>query len=298
MFWLLGMVIACPFGAVQEAVPEAELAPRVLRIEADLEALTAYPTRHTLSPHSVEAAGWIEERFREAGLKEIHRSAFSYRGIERHNVVGSKRGTAPESGIVLIGAHYDSRMERLGDAEAPAPGADDNATGVASLLEIARSLREVPTRRTIRFVAFSGEEQGLVGSRAYAELCKKEKLNIEVMINLDMVGRPMDADRREIVVEHDPGMRVRSNDGASRAWANWLARSVRAAGLTVKEGPIYGSDYLPFEAAGHACVGLFDGADREPFYHTGDDRLEDVDPVYCARAAAAVIELIRADPGD
>lgn len=298
MPWFLGWVVAYSVGALQEAVPEAELHPRVLRIEADLEALTAYPTRHTLSPHAVEAAAWIEERFRGAGLEEIHRSAFRYREIERHNVVATKRGSAPEAGIVLIGAHYDSRMERLGDVEAPAPGADDNATGVAALLEIARSLRDVPTRRTVRFVAFSGEEQGLIGSRAYAEQCKKEQVNIELMINLDMVGRPIDADRREIVVEHDPGMRIRTNDAPSRAWANRLARSVRAAGLSVKEGPIYGSDYLPFEAAGYACVGLFDGADREPFYHTGDDRLEDVDPIYCARAAGAVVELIRADPGD
>jgi Zn-dependent M28 family amino/carboxypeptidase len=114
-------------------------------------------------------------------------------------------------------------------------------------------------------------------------------------VNLDMVGRPIDPGKRQIVVEHDPGLRVLTNDEASRSWANRLAAQVELAGLKVKEGPIFGSDYIPFEAAGYPCVGLFDGADEQPFYHTGDDRPEAVDTGYTARAAGAVIGLILGD---
>lgn len=282
----------CLIGLLLAVVPQAPAAgpPPVeeARVAESLKALTDLPTRHTLSPQAESAAAWIEGRLRSFGL-EVDRFAFEFGGRTCHNVVATKGGAGSPDEFILIGAHYDSRMERIGDSGAPAPGADDNASGVAALLEVARVLAAVPTDRSIRFVAFSGEEQGLVGSRAYAARCRADGLKIAAMINLDMVGHPIDPGRRRVVVEHDPGLRTPDNDAGSRSWADRLLRAARRTRLEAVEGPIYGSDYIPFEAIGVPCVGLYDGADGQPFYHTGDDSPAVVDPAYCAEVARLVV---------
>lgn len=272
----------------QEPAP-APLA-EAARIRADVETLAGFGTRHTVAPENAAAGAWIERRFRDLGY-EVERHAFDFRGERPFNVVATRRGAERPDEFILIGAHYDSRTTRLGDSKSPAPGADDNASGVAAILEVARVLRDVPIRRSIRFLAYSGEEQGLIGSTAYAEMANEHKMNIAVVVNLDMVGRPDDEAGLRIFAEHDPGLRVRENDAASRAWADRLFRAAERAGLRPEQGPIYGSDYIPFEAAGFACIGLYDGADDQPFYHSGTDTPDGVDAEYTAKAARAVAAL-------
>ncbi len=272
---------------LQSPVPPIEPA----RLRATIGELAAFPTRHTLSPHNAEAGAWIEDRFKALGY-EVERHAFDYRGQRPFNVVATRRGSESPDEFIVIGAHYDSRTTRLSNAEAPAPGADDNASGVAAILEVARALKDVPTEGSIRFIAYSGEEQGLIGATAYAKMAQEKAMNIAVVINLDMVGRPDDPDGLRIFAEHDPGLRVRDNDAPSRAWADRLFRAAERAGLKPEEGPIYGSDYIPFEAAGYACIGLYDGADDQPFYHSGTDTPDGVDVDYTAKAASAVLRLL------
>jgi bacterial leucyl aminopeptidase len=269
-----------------------EPAIRPEAVGAKLRTLTEFRTRHTLSRENAEAGAWIENQLAMQGYR-VERHSFAYRDAKPFNVVATKPGTNQEDAFIVVCAHYDSRMERLGNSVARAPGADDNASGVAAMLEIARALRDVPTKSSIRFIAFSGEEQGLIGSRAYATEAKATNMNIKVIINIDMIGRPIDESKRRIVVEHDPGLRVQENDARSREWADRLFAAIKASGLEPVEGSIYGSDYIPFEAAGYPCVGLFDGADNQPFYHTSDDVLEEVDLDYCSSAASAVLALLR-----
>lgn len=262
------------------------------RIARDVQALAAFPTRNTLSDDNVRAADWLERRFRDMGYDDVTRHPFTYRGVERSNVVATTRVKPGTDSLILIGAHYDSRSSRLGDAQARAPGADDNASGVAALLELARLLADLPDAPAVRFIAYSGEEQGLHGARAYASLAKQEKMNISVVINMDMVGHPIDPDRREIFIEHDPGLSSRDNDAPSRAWTDRLLRACEKTDLRAKEGPIFGSDYIEFEKVGYPCVGLFDGADTQPFYHSSDDDISTVDPAYTAKAASIVLGAI------
>ena len=98
-------------------------------------------------------------------------------------MVAVQPGALVPDEIVVIGAHYDS-YSRL----SPEPGADDNATGVAAVLETARILAPGEYERTIVYIAFSGEEQGLVGSEAWASDARARGLDIRAVINIDMIG--------------------------------------------------------------------------------------------------------------
>ncbi len=265
---------------------------------ADVDALVDFGTRHSLSETNVHTADWLADRFQAVGCDEVTLHDFRIGPRTRHNVVATIRGTDRPEEFVLVGAHYDSRNAQIADAEGLAPGANDNASGTAALLELARAMALDPPARSVRLLAFSGEEQGLLGSRAYAKTCRDENIAIVLMINLDMIGHPMDEARRALIVEHDPGLRSPANDAPSLAWANRLKTHVAAAGLEPVSGIMYGSDYMPFEANGVVCVGLFDGADEADFYHDKADTPDKVDANYCASATAAALALIReaADP--
>ena len=107
------------------------------------------------------------------------------------NPIGLKRGeTLPDEWIV-VGAHYDSRNSVRCDGSAnPQPGANDNASGCAGVIELARAFANVPTQRSVLFMCFSGEEQGLWGSRRYVEALQAsgDIAKVRHMINLDMIG--------------------------------------------------------------------------------------------------------------
>ena len=313
-------------GPPAAAAPEAPTASPE-RLAADLRWLTAYPTRHTLSAQNVEVARALRAKFRQMGYGDVALEEFAVARTTRFNVVATKRGTTAPAEIVVLGAHFDSRNKDAQDARGPAPGADDNGTGTAAVLEIARQLAAVPTARTVRFVLFSGEEQGLVGARADAQRLKAAGANVVLMANLDMIGRSSPPGpggerppahvparrgrprrrrraRRAIYVESDQGLDVPGNDAASRRWGDRLERIAYGYGLGVSRGPLYGTDYLPFEAAGYPAVGLYDGADTEAFYHKrrrhprgGGRRLPR------PRAASAMLDLVKlaagaAEPAD
>ena len=130
-------------------------------------------------------AGYLHDRFKAYGL-DVRREPFVHRGKTYYNIVAEVKGSAPPGdGILIIGAHYDT--------VAGTPGADDNASGVAGLLELARLARLAPPRRTTRFVAFSLEEPPVfgtegMGSYIHAANSKKEGVAVYGMISLEMIG--------------------------------------------------------------------------------------------------------------
>jgi hypothetical protein len=239
------------------------------RLEAAVEALAAFHTRHTFSSNIGPAADWIVGQFTAAGYADVVRRPWTREGHSADNVVCSKPGTSTSGRVVIVCAHYDSRMERLADATARAPGADDNASGVATMLEIARILHDVALRDTLRFVAFSGEEQGLWGSTAYANELAGAGVDVHRLINLDMVGRP--PTDGTVTVERDLGNAVSGNDAASQAFGDVMAQATADyTSLPVKLGPIYASDYMPFEAKGYVTIGAYEG-EGNPNYHATSD---------------------------
>ena len=130
-------------------------------------------------------ADYIESLFREYGL-DVKKQPFKYRNETYFNVIAEVRGfEVPEAPIIVIGAHYDT--------VSGSPGADDNASGVAGLLEIARLASLKAPKRTIRFVAFCLEEPPAymtrhMGSYVYAQSLSKEGVDVKGMIALEMLG--------------------------------------------------------------------------------------------------------------
>lgn len=158
--------------------------------------------RSATSKDGRRAAKWIAQQFEEAGLEPIkphnRKKPTFLHSIKRPryspNVVGAKKG-ASEDRFIIISAHYDHLpparpgevTNRNGDRIYN--GADDNASGVAAMLAIARATRDIKLEATLIFIAFSGEEEGLVGSNYFVNHCPITLNKIEALFNLDMVSR-------------------------------------------------------------------------------------------------------------
>ncbi|MGX1159803.1 peptidase M28-like protein [Arthrobacter sp. SLBN-100] len=155
-----------------------------------LKELTAHPTRHSFSPSYRDAAQRAGERLTALGYA-TREEPVSFGGRQTLNVIAEKPGTAAadERRLVYVVAHLDS-INEAGGTNAPAPGADDNASGAAGVLEIARLLAATTARHDLRLVLFGGEEQGLHGSRVHvAGLPAAERSRISMAVNMDMISR-------------------------------------------------------------------------------------------------------------
>ena len=187
----------------------ADAQPAKLRIDADrlMSAVTLladpkFEGRAAGSPGGIAARGWIAERFRAIGLEPSaagYLIPFTFAGKsgakgDGVNIVGVCPGRDPKLPMFVVSAHYDHLGVRDGVMY---PGADDNASGVAVLLELAAYCRTNPFRRSIVFAAFDAEEGGLSGARAFVASPPVPKGRIALNVNLDMVSR---SDRRELYV--------------------------------------------------------------------------------------------------
>jgi hypothetical protein len=115
--------------------------------------------------------------------------------VEMANVMAILKGTDPsDDRVIIVGGHLDSRATDVMDAKSKAPGANDDASGVAMVMEMARIMASKQFPATLVFVAFQGEEQGLYGSRHLAERAKKENWNLVAMLNNDIVGNSYSAE--------------------------------------------------------------------------------------------------------
>ena len=149
-----------------------------------VEHLEAYRSRKWGSQNAFDASDWIKSRFEALGLEEVEQQAFTYSGQNAApNVIAIQRGKVNPDLYVVCGSHFDS-YSYSGDC----PGADDNATGVASVLETARVLTQYDFDYSIIYCAFGCEEMGLYGSSAYASRCRQQNMDIIGYFNNDMNG--------------------------------------------------------------------------------------------------------------
>lgn len=161
--------------------------------------LQDYGTRYFLHPNRREIVDWLQDKFLSFGFQEVVIDSFFIEEYKwgifppswQYTLEATLPGSTYPENYLMIGAHYDSIIfNRYGDPMEVAPGADDNASGVASLLEIARVMAENNYRpkKSIRFLPFAAEEIGLYGSRYLAEKYEENDYNIEIMLNNDMIA--------------------------------------------------------------------------------------------------------------
>lgn len=220
------------------------------------QTLQDFGNRRSNTAQGAEAGALLFDRFIEYGYTDV--SYFDY-NMWCDDVIAVKPGLYRPDEIVLIGGHYDS-ISRNGTA----PGADDNATGTTTVLEVARLLAGSNFERTLVFAAFSGEEQGLVGSAAFAEWAAHSNWNIIAMINVDMIGYVAPGDDQDL-------------DLITRSEAQELVDYIKeVAPLYVPELPIIesqlsggDSDHTSFLQNGYQAVFFFEDAEQlSPYIHS------------------------------
>ncbi len=237
-------------------------------------------TRHTYSGVPIQkATQYVHEHFTAAGLvAEYHQ----WNATTNPNVVGTLPGLSRPDDIVLLTAHVDSVP-----SGSLAPGADDNASGTVGVLLAAEILAQYEWDCTLRFVAFTGEEQGLLGSAAYATDAYNNGDNILGVLNLDMIA--YDSDAFPIVDLH-----VRSGNAADRAIADLFADVVALYDLDLTPHIIQPgtdrSDHASFWNKGYpAILAIEDWDDFTPYYHTVNDRLSTLNLAYYTEFVKAAV---------
>ena len=180
-------------------------------IEATIRKLVSFGTRNTLSEQNDPKRGigaardWLYAEFLKAaaasnGRMTVEKQSFEQAKAARvpeptmlTNVVATLKGSQPESSdrIYVVSGHYDSMCNSPTDAKCDAPGANDDASGTAAVLEMARVMAKYEFDATIVFMAVAGEEQGLLGSTHFAEQAKQKNWNVDAMFTNDIVGNTL-----------------------------------------------------------------------------------------------------------
>lgn len=315
--------------------------PSTERLRGSVEKLVSYGTRHSASSATDPVRGigaardWVAREFATIGqgcggcitVERLSRRFVNARapgGVVIEDVLGMQRGTDPNR-YIIVGAHIDSRVSDVMDTTSDAPGANDDASGVALVLEAARILSKEKFVATIVYVAFSGEEQGLLGATLLAQTAKARGWQIDAMLNNDIVGNSVGqnglrvADRVRLFSE---GIRVSESlaeaterraiggedDGPSRA----LAKAIDGVADTlpgrfdvfVDRRPDRfgrGGDHEPFLREGYPAVRFTVGAENWDRQHQNlrtengrvyGDTIEGMDFTYLAKVTAINVAAI------
>lgn len=240
---------------------------------------------------------YIQQQLVQWGVVEAH--TFVHQGQQHTNWILNLPGQDPTRSPVLIGAHYD--------AVPGTPGADDNATGVAVLLELARAFAERVPRSPLRLVAFDLEEYGLIGSHHYARLLREQQQPLRLMISLEMLGYCCDEPHSQ---RYPPGLQYlypnRGNYIAQvgswptipsmiRLWQGFRKAGVRSQWLPiVQQGHLVPatrlSDHAPFWDVGYPALMLTDTAFmRNPHYHQPTDTVETLNLAFLTQICQGLI---------
>lgn len=265
--------------------------------------------RHFQEPAAVAASiDYIRKRFSEAGYSpEYH----TFGDGQYHNIIAELPGHGKNHEVLIIGAHYDTVWH--------SPGADDNASGVAAMLEIARLVSGKKYPRTMRFIAFANEEEPFaesdeMGSRVYVRSLAGKKDSIVAMFSLEMLGYYSDERESQQYpfplkwIYPDTGSFIGfvANPGSAVLLLNSLHHFRRAAtfpvqGLAVPESllpDIRRSDHASFWDAGVPALMITDTANfRNRYYHTIGDTPETLDFDSMTGVVAGLVSMLQALAG-
>ncbi len=229
-------------------------------------------TRFSDQPGCDTAANYLFDKFTTYGIDSVFFHYFtgtfpSFMGggtFNSQNVVGFKRGTGSSNEVIVVGAHYDDVSEPYNDHGSVSPGADDNASGVAGVMEMARLFNSMDSEKDIYFVCFSGEEEGLYGSYYFVnDFISSHSLSVYAMINMDMIGYTTGA----------YGLRLYGQAFSSplKNLYKDIADNITTLSSYIL-GSSSGSDHYYFEQAGYKSVFAIEN-EFSPVYHTYADSI-------------------------
>lgn len=254
-----------------------------------LQQFGASGVKTTGSAANANALNWLKTKYQNLGYSasQIVEDPFTY-GLSgtSKNLVVTKTGTLYPNTYVIVCGHFDS---------VNGPGVNDNGSGTSIMLEAARILKDVPTEYSVRFIHFSGEEQGLLGSSHYVNNvvnATTPKMNIRLVLNLDQVGGAAGMVNNTVYCDVDQSLPT-SNNAASQSMANQLAACTSLySPLQTVFGPAYASDYVPFENNGEVITGFYE-YNHSNFAHTQNDTFANMDPVYVFNIGKAAVGAIQ-----
>ncbi|WP_407404629.1 M28 family peptidase [Chryseobacterium sp.] len=239
----------------------------------------------TGSTANTNTLNWLKNKYTSFGYSasQIVEDPFTFGSTSSKNLVITKSGTVYPNTYVIICGHFDTIN---------GPGVNDNGSGTSTILEAARILKDIPTEYSIKFIHFSGEEQGLHGSTHFANNIAYSngvrQMNIRLVFNLDQVGGRIGNINNTIKCESDQSG-LSSNNAASLAMTQQLATCTTLySSLLTNMSNAYSSDYVPFEQKGEIITGFYENT-ASNVEHTNLDTFANVDPNYVYNVGKAAV---------
>lgn len=257
-------------------------------INTYLTEFSSYGVKKTGTIQNENALAWLKNKYASFGYtaSEIVEDPWTRSGFTSKNLVISKTGTLYSTKFVIVCGHFDTIN---------GPGVNDNGSGVSIILEIARILKDVPTEYSIKFINFSGEEQGLYGSQHYVQNvvnATTPKMDIKLVFNIDEVGGVAGLVNNTIFCDRDQSS-PNSNNAASAQITQELANCVGLySPLATEFDPAYASDYVPFQQNGEIITGFYEH-NISNFPHTTNDTYLNMDPVYVFNVGKAALGAVQ-----
>ena len=263
------------YGSVVDQVSESSILNNLTEFEN-----IGVKRRGTISLQNT--LNWLKNEYLSYGYTTNQMEEFSFVNGSNtcKNLVLTKVGTLYPNTFIILCGHYDTINGK---------GTNDNGSGVVSIFEVARLLRNIPTEYSIKFINFSGEEDGLIGSQHFVSTvvnATSPKMDIRLVFNIDEVGGRSDMTNDTITCERDTGSPT-TNNASSNLMTNELINCVQLySPLNTFLSYAYASDYLPFEDNNEVITGFFE-KNETPYRHTANDLLINMDPVYVFNVAKA-----------
>ena len=267
-------------------------------LEKKLQRIVSERSPFSSPRHLAEVENYIEKEFKSYGLS-VASDTFSYWGKSYRNIIG-RASSNVRSPLIIVGAHLDSVQGT--------PGADDNASGVAVMLEAARTLAQAKLRSPVLFCAFNLEELNMIGSTHFAKKLKAAGAKVDAMISLEMVGY---TDNRPGSQKYPIGLRwfYPEQGNFIAVIGNWNSNSLlkkfsrllrQVRGLPVETLAVPGngslipavrlSDHSPFWDLDYPALMVTDTSFfRNPHYHGRSDTIETLDLGFMAKVCQGVV---------
>ncbi|GBF87610.1 hypothetical protein Rsub_00321 [Raphidocelis subcapitata] len=257
--------------------------------------------RYTVNPGASASSAYVHDWFKALGLEGVEFHDWASGGYTGSNLLAEIPGAADPGRVLLVTAHLDSQPGGV-----KGQGADDNASGVAAAMVIAKALAGKRLDWTVRFALFTGEEQGCLGSGEYAEAIAAAGALPDAVINVDMIAYNKEGtdSTMSLFIRRPESGRGHSEDALLAAA---FVRAVEAAGLrspapggiepVVRPTGLLRSDHAPFWHAGVPAIFVSEGwgAEANPYYHTPKDTTGTLDGEYwlaITRAVAATVAVV------